>query len=541
MKYWSTCLLVVCFTFFALANVSAKVIEGELIIQLKENTDGRIFVSEFKQQFHAPSLHLVKHFSKKYRLYLLAFDPKLEDQEALIIALNQQSELQFVSKNSVATLRDKAPNDPNLEEQINLDIINVFSVWDFTTGGTTALGDTIVVANMEPSVHVDIEENHWINWDEIPNDSFDNDDNGYIDDFRGVNIQDNNDEHLLSNHGTSVAGIIAAKGNNNLGVSGINWDVKLMRVSLVNRTKVNIIEGLSYIYEMRKKYNETDGNAGAFVVAVNTSFGFPAETVEDYPVNQVWCDLYEDLGAVGILSIIATDNMLNLNVDLVGDMPTLCPSNFLIGVTDTNLQDQLEGAIGKTHVDLSAPGTGAYTTETTDVYGVFGGTSAAAPHVAGGIALLYSLPCNKLAQAAIDQPEATALLMRDFILNGVKKLDALEGKTATEGRLDLKGSMNLIMEYCDGSPEGPLEITSLAPNLLRSGMELSAKFQTPDYGKYTIRVFDAVGRLLQKEEITIPAFEAFEYKVKTTNLATGVYILSIENTNDIQTKKFVVY
>ena len=148
---------------------------------------------------------------------------------------------------------------------------------------------------------------------------------------------------------------------------------------------------------------------------------------------------------------------------------------------------------------------------------------------------------RKLAQAAISQPEETALLMRSFVLNGGKKLDDLDGRTTSGRRLDLDGSMNLINEYCDGSAEGPLAITSLTPNLLRSGEVLSARFQTPDNGKYTIRVFDVIGRVVLKEEITIPAFEAFEYNVNTTNLGIGIYMLSIENTNDIQTTKFVIY
>ncbi len=527
-------------TTFTSNDLSAKVIDGELIIQLKQKVDGEHFVEQFKNEYQTPTLKLVKRFSKKYRLFLLSFDPQLENQAALIAALKQQKQVQLVSINSQASLREERPNDPLFDNQVDLELINAPEVWEFTKGGTTALGHEIVVANLESSVHEDIEENYWYNEGEFPSDGLDNDENGYVDDYLGVNITENNDYHPSSNHGTSVGGIIAAKGNNNLGVTGVNWDVKLMIVTS-RLTKAEIMEGLTYVYDMRKKYNDSGGNAGAFVVAINTSFGFDNQKVEDDPLNEIWCQLYEDLGAVGILSSSATNNTLNTNIDLVGDMPTTCPSDFLIGVTDSNTEDQLEAAIGPIHVDLSAPGTGTFTVETTNDYGIFTSTSAAAPHVAGGIALLYSLPCEKLAQAAIDQPEATALLMKDFILNGVKKLDALEGKMVAGGRLDLKGSMNLITEYCDGVPEGPLEITSLTPNLLRAGMVLSAKFQTPDRNKYTIQVFDAIGQLLQKEEITIPTFEAFEYKVKTNNFAPGVYILSIENINDIQTKKFVIY
>ena len=393
MKIFQIFFIVLSITFFALTNVSAKVIEGELIIQLEKDVDGELFVQHFKNHYHAPTLILVKHFSKKYRLFLLSFDPQLENQEALMTALNKHRLIQLVSINSQATLREQEPNDPLFDNQVDMEVINASKVWEFTTGGTTALGDEIVVANLESSVHEDIKDNYWYNTGEIPNDGIDNDENGYTDDFLGVNITENNDVHPNRNHGTSVGGIIAAKGNNDIGVTGVNWDVKLMMVTS-NLTKAEIVEGLTYVYDMRKKYNDTGGNAGAFVVAINTSFGFDNQKVEDDPFNQVWCEVYEDLGSVGILSASSTNNSLNTNIDLVGDMPTTCPSDFLISVTDTNTQDQLEAAIGPIHVDLSAPGTGTFTIELTDDYGSFSSTSAAAPHVAGGIALLYSLPCE---------------------------------------------------------------------------------------------------------------------------------------------------
>ena len=120
-----------------------------------------------------------------------------------------------------------------------MEVINASKVWEFTTGGTTALGDEIVVANLESSVHEDIKDNYWYNTGEIPNDGIDNDENGYTDDFLGVNITENNDVHPNRNHGTSVGGIIAAKGDNGIGVTGVNWDVKLMMVTS-NLTKAEI-------------------------------------------------------------------------------------------------------------------------------------------------------------------------------------------------------------------------------------------------------------------------------------------------------------
>ena len=86
-----------------------------------------------------------------------------------------------------------------------------------------------------------------------------------------------------------------------------------------------IIEAYEYILKMRQLYNETDGEKGAFIVATNASFG--AEGGPDSnPFFPVWCDLYDDLGEVGVLSSGATSNA-TVDIDDIGDMPTSCPSD----------------------------------------------------------------------------------------------------------------------------------------------------------------------------------------------------------------------
>jgi serine protease len=103
--------------------------------------------------------------------------------------------------------------------------------WDLNTGGMTELGDTIVLCVIDDGLdiaHYDIKGNLWRNYSEIPDNKLDDDQNGYVDDYYGWNSYKDGGIFDPGFHGTPVCGIAAATGNNNLGVCGINWKVKLM-------------------------------------------------------------------------------------------------------------------------------------------------------------------------------------------------------------------------------------------------------------------------------------------------------------------------
>src|SRR5690606_1454004 len=110
------------------------------------------------------------------------------------------------------------------------------------------------------------------NHGEIPGDGIDNDQNGYTDDYLGLNVQTDNDQHASDVHGTAVAGIIGAQGGNQKGVCGINWNVKLLLISGIERES-DIIEGYQYATALRNTYRNSGGTQGAFVVATSLSAG----------------------------------------------------------------------------------------------------------------------------------------------------------------------------------------------------------------------------------------------------------------------------
>ena len=208
--------------------------------------------------------------------------------------------------------------------------------WVRATGGLTNQDDTLVVAIVDDGFelnHEDLIENRWINHREIPNNNIDDDQNGYVDDYLGWNPLLASDEVAGGSHGTQVSGIIGAVGDNQKGVVGVNWDVKMMMIrNDFNTTEASVLASYGYAYNARKRYNESNGEDGHFVVATNSSWGVDFGQVSDSPL---WCSMYDSLGRVGILSIGATANNA-VNVDSVGDLPTTCPSDYLISVTNIN-------------------------------------------------------------------------------------------------------------------------------------------------------------------------------------------------------------
>src|SRR5690606_36199811 len=141
---------------------------------------------------------------------------------------------------------------------------------------------------------------------EIPNNGIDDDGNGYVDDFLGWDADAADDDitggTFGGGHGTPVAGIVGAKGNNGIGVTGVNWNVKLMIV-VGGGNEAQAIAAYSYPLSLRKLYNQTGGQRGAFVVSTNASWGIDFTQASTAPL---WCAMYDTLGAYGILNAGAT-------------------------------------------------------------------------------------------------------------------------------------------------------------------------------------------------------------------------------------------
>lgn len=417
-------------------------IPDQVIVQMQPGISGEDIVRLMPQNI---GFKIEELLSPTMNIWLFSFDDSLTNVNTVLNQVHELKQVQLAQENTYVYFRE-VPNDPLYSNQWQHPKIQLPEAWDITTGGTTADGHDIVVCIIESANvmgHPDLSPNHWKNEGEIPNNGIDDDGNGYIDDYNGWNVATNTDQIGTGGHGTQVAGMIGAKGNNNLGVVGANWDVKMMVVAGYNQpfNQAQVVKAYEYPLKMRQMWNDSNGAEGAFVVATNASWGIDNGNPNNYPV---WCNIYDDLGEEGVLNCGATTNN-NANVDVVGDMPTTCPSEFMVSVTATTSGDTSYTGYGLVHVDVAAPGLNIYTTSGGG-YGSTSGTSFASPYTAGLIGLMYSIPCQSFMDLVMTDPQAAAEAVRDAVFNGVDVTAHLEGRVKYGGRINAKTTIDLLMD-----------------------------------------------------------------------------------------------
>lgn len=299
------------------------------------------------------------------------------------------------------------PNDPYISKQWYLNDSNVYGAWDITRGS-----NDIIVAVIDSGVdynHIDLKDNIWKNNDEIPDNGVDDDLNGYIDDVNGWDfVNSDNDpkpdidisclaENKCSlegvNHGTVISGIIAAKQDNNEGISGIAPEVKIMPLKVLDPNGGgNIEDVISAIYYAK--------NNGATII--NMSFVGSTD-------SSILKSVMNDAASSNIIFTVAAGNNVDggYNLNIVPMYP-VCSSfdeRVTIGVSsiDKNGLKPNFANSGSNCIDFSAPGTSIFSTT---VYkgehssfnsyynGYWSGTSVSTPIVTAAIALIKSINLN---------------------------------------------------------------------------------------------------------------------------------------------------
>ncbi|QDU29592.1 Major intracellular serine protease precursor [Anatilimnocola aggregata] len=315
--------------------------------------------------------------------------------------------------------------------------IDAPEAWDLTTGNPD-----VVVAILDSGVHTlntDLQPNIWVNPRELP-DLIDNDGNGYIDDYNGANTADRNGDIVdYFGHGTQMASIIGAQGNNSSRISGVSWNSKFMPVKISDTTNTitvtGAIGGYKYVQRMKQTF-------GVNIVAANASFGGSQYSFAEF-------DAVQKMTAAGILLVAAVDNT-GVNHDIFRDYPSSYNINEIIAVSASDDADfplanmnVLSAGFGRATVDIHAPGYEilALTLPYSDpgppiaVYtrDVFTGTSFAAAHVTGIAALVNSLA-----------PGLTALETKQYIMAGADYKSTLDFLSVSNARANARGALDAI-------------------------------------------------------------------------------------------------
>ena len=238
--------------------------------------------------------------------------------------------------------------------------------------------------------HPDLAANIWTNPGEIAGDGIDNDGNGYVDDVHGYDFI-NNDGNPMDDHGhgTHVAGTIGAVGNNGLGVAGINWNVQIMALKFLDATgsgsTSDAIEALNYAVA-----NGAHDLSTTVRAAIRT--------------RRALYDALSDAATPAMIFVAAAGND-GANNDQTPFYPAGYDLDNIVTVAATDRNDQLASFsnYGATTVDLAAPGVDILSTKPNSAYQTSSGTSMAAPHVAGVVALVRGLHPDWTYRQVIDQ------------------------------------------------------------------------------------------------------------------------------------------
>ena len=347
-------------------------------------------------------------------------------KEAVIEALSKLVDNQLIAyahQNPIYKRSAVTPNDPMYAPtsgtpQWGLEKIRIGNLWEYVTGGDiqVAVLDTGIDHN-----HPDLE--------------------GNVDMSLAYNAYNPSSDSVMDydGHGTQVAGIIGAKGNNNLGVSGVLWDVDIVPVKIVDDDPDNeaqsgleiIVEALDYI-----------SNCG--IPVANLSFGLiDGEEEILYAALRASFLNYSETG--GIITISAGND--SMSIDNVPPYNMICglPGVIIVGAIPYSMGYDIMAGFsnyGGNTVHIFAPGGDINSTYLDNDYWVDYGTSFAAPYVAGVAALLR-----------LANPSLPNSIIKNAIINGAVYSSYLDGKCVADGRLDALKAFNAVGKRITVDPD----------------------------------------------------------------------------------------
>ncbi len=345
--------------------------------------------------------------------------------QSLVQNLKQKTpnEIAYMEKDSIVhaigkvTSAEVLPNDPEFKNQKEYLRTHIQSAWDITTGSRN-----IVVAISDTGIsfdHPDLKNNIWTNPNETAGNGLDDDSNGYVDDIHGWDfVRQNNNPIDENNHGTHVAGIIGAEGNNGAGIAGMNWQVSLMPVKFLDGAGSGYTsDGISTILYAAKN--------GARIISCSWGGGEDSQALKD-AIKYAY-----DHGAL----VIAAAGNSSENLDSHPSYPGAYGSSGLISVASSADVGQLSdfSNYGIFGTMIAAPGSNILSSVRNGKWMRMSGTSMATPMVSGTGALMLSLA-----------PNLTSLGLKNGILNAVDEQTSYRDLISTSGDLNTRKAVEQL-------------------------------------------------------------------------------------------------
>ncbi len=341
--------------------------------------------------------------------------------------LQGDSRIQIVEKEQLYKITSDPTNDPLYKDQWGLHKnssaergINSGASWSLYRGN-----ESIVIAIIDTGVdylHPDLTDNMWNNPKEIPNNNIDDDKNGYKDDVYGWDFHGRDGNPMDGNsHGTLVAGVVGARGDNHLGGSGV-----------IQRCKLMALKGLS-----DDGFGYTSDLAEAIIYAVDNGARVINASWGGGGFSPTLFAALEYAKSHDVVFVAAAGNSRRNNDDFPFYPASYELDNIVsVGATEKNGIKAGFSHFGKNSVDIFAPGVGILSTAPGGGYFPQSGTSLAAPFVTGAFGLLIS-----------SSPNWTYLDYQRVIYNTVHKSGDLNSLCKSGGILDIYSALNERHEF----------------------------------------------------------------------------------------------
>lgn len=393
-------------------------------------------------------------------------------------------------------------NPATIDADVDMDL-----AWDITTGN-----DAITIAVLDSGLrmnHPEFTSRIWVNADEL-SDGLDTDTNGFVDDINGWDfVNDDNDPTDDHGHGTNVTGIIAATGDNNIGYSGVDWQCKIMPIKILDENNAgfysNWIAGINYAVSKGAKIINMSVGGSTYSAAMETA-------VDNAHAN----------------GIIITVSNMNFNND-TPYYPAAYTKTIAVGSTDSDdtrsnpfFWNVTSGSNYGSHIDVVAPGNfifGLSHSSDTNYNGYWGGTSQAAPLVAGICSLI-------LDQKPSLTPDEVKAVLRDTAEDMVG--DPVEDTAGFDnfygaGRVNAYNALQNVLS----TEKIEQKKYHFYPNPTTSVLKTSSELNNSNYLVYNI-----LGKKTLEGIIT-------NNSIDLSSLNPGIYMLKIKNNNSFITQKVI--